>query len=130
MNRHIFRGSRTNRDRRDQAFARSVIAEAERRRRIAESIAEGAVALPPAAQELAREALRCCTGSDPACPTHGIAASNARQDAYWRRVGGHPDAGEVDGPDVERCIWCETEPVDEAHAPYCSTYCAVQAEVS
>lgn len=31
MNRHIFRGSRTNRDRRDQSFARSVIAEATRR---------------------------------------------------------------------------------------------------
>ncbi len=31
MNRHLFRGSRTNRDRRDQSFARSVIAEATRR---------------------------------------------------------------------------------------------------
>lgn len=33
MNRHIFRGSKTNRDRRDDAFARSVIGEAERRRK-------------------------------------------------------------------------------------------------
>ncbi len=32
MNRHIFRGSRTNRDRREQTFARSVIAEATRRK--------------------------------------------------------------------------------------------------
>lgn len=40
---------------------------------------------------------RCCTGNDPTCPTHGIAASNARQNEYWKRVGGHPDAGEADG---------------------------------
>ena len=38
----------------------------------------------------------CCNGSDPACPAHGIAASNARQNDYWKRVGGHPDVGEVD----------------------------------
>jgi hypothetical protein len=31
-----------------------------------------------------------CKGkSNPNCPKHGIAASNARQDAYWRRVGRH-----------------------------------------
>lgn len=25
----------------------------------------------------------------PDCPKHGIAASNARQNRYWQRVGGH-----------------------------------------
>jgi len=29
----------------------------------------------------------CCNGSDPDCPTHGIAASNARQNEFYRR---HP----------------------------------------
>ena len=79
--RHAFRGSKVNRDRRDDAFCRSVIAIAERRR------------LDPAC--------RCTSVNDPACPSHGIAASNARQNTYWQRVGGHPDAGEVDAPDEE-----------------------------
>ena len=31
-----------------------------------------------------------CQGkSHPNCSKHGVAASNARQHAYWRRVGGH-----------------------------------------
>jgi hypothetical protein len=31
-----------------------------------------------------------CKGDiNPSCNWHGVAASNARQDAYWRRVGGH-----------------------------------------
>lgn len=32
---------------------------------------------------------RCQHPNDPACPKHGIAASNARQNRYWQRVGGH-----------------------------------------
>ena len=30
------------------------------------------------------------------CPRHGIAASNARQNRYWQRVGGHPESWEYD----------------------------------
>ena len=74
--------------------------------------------------------MKCCNGSDPACPTHGIAASNARQSDYWRRVGGHPDAGHQDHDEPERCIWCSEEPQTEEYAPYCSNNCAAQAETS
>jgi hypothetical protein len=109
-----FRSSKVNRDRRDQSFARSVIAEAERRRRLAAEIALAC----------------CCDGNDPACPRHGIAASNARQNDYWQRVGGHPDAGEVDGPDSERCSWCSEPMPNDIYAPYCSNWCAVQGETS
>ena len=31
----------------------------------------------------------CDTGRLEDCPRHGIAASNARQNRYWQRVGGH-----------------------------------------
>ena len=60
--------------------------------------------------------MKCCNGNDPACPTHGVAASNARQNEYWKRVGGHPDAGEVDGPDSELVVrhrfnvWVDVHP--------------------
>lgn len=27
----------------------------------------------------------CCDGNDPACPIHGVAASNARQNEFYRR---------------------------------------------
>jgi Fe-S-cluster-containing dehydrogenase component len=43
MNRRILSGSKVNRDRRDQAYCRWVIAEAERRRREAEAAAREAV---------------------------------------------------------------------------------------
>ena len=44
MPRHLFSGSKFNRDRREDAFARSVIAEAERRRRQAETEARDTAA--------------------------------------------------------------------------------------
>lgn len=28
---------------------------------------------------------RCCDGNDPACTTHGVAASNARENDFYRR---------------------------------------------
>lgn len=28
---------------------------------------------------------RCCDGNDPACPVHGVAASNARQNEFYKR---------------------------------------------
>ena len=28
-----------------------------------------------------------CTGNDPACPVHGVAASNARENAFYQRGG-------------------------------------------
>ncbi len=31
----------------------------------------------------------CATKPQQDCPRHGIAASNARQNRYWQRVGGH-----------------------------------------
>jgi len=31
----------------------------------------------------------CNKGRIEDCPKHGIAASNARQNRYWQRVGGH-----------------------------------------
>lgn len=46
------------------------------------------------AQDAQREQDRCTcaleiTYAREDCQLHGIAASNQRQDAYWRRVGGH-----------------------------------------
>lgn len=29
----------------------------------------------------------------------------------------------------ERCIWCNADPVDPQHDPYCSAQCAIEAEV-
>jgi hypothetical protein len=34
-------------------------------------------------EETAEE--RCCLGNDPACPEHGVAASNARENDFYRR---------------------------------------------
>ena len=34
-----------------------------------------------------REPQRCCDGNDPSCPVHGVAASNARQNDFYRN---HP----------------------------------------
>jgi hypothetical protein len=151
MNRHIFRGSRTNRDRRDQSFARSVIATATRLHNEAIARLSERDPLDPFNRTL-EETGRCCMarhqqavapwtcdcpchtrlaeGNDAADIVDDIAASNARQNDYWRRVGGHPDAGYQDAPDVERCIWCSEEPQTEEHKPYCSNHCAVQAELS
>ena len=160
--------SMVNRDRRDQAFARSVIAEATRRHNMSgpTTLADGAHAgeIEPSVIErfranhwkpqgdrplvegvdhtgslarcqhpdcIAHFRSSCCTGNDPACPTHGIAASNARQNDYWRSVGGHPDAGDVDY-DKEYCAFCNA-PLDcdpEPCYPYCSTQCAIDAERS
>lgn len=122
--------SRFNREARDVAFARAAIGEAERKRR------EALVVTPPDQGGVERRAADrfkslCCTGNDPACPTHGVAASNARENDYWRRAGGHPDAGYVDVPDVDSCAWCGA-PLDcdpESSYPYCSTQCAISAEV-
>lgn len=35
------------------------------------------------------EPAQCPGCTDPGCDVHGIPASNARQNDYWRRVGGH-----------------------------------------
>lgn len=133
-----FRSSRVNRDRRDQAFARSVIAEATRRQNMINPQGGDEHVIISADRPVEYGALDgntikvrpCCNGNDPACPTQGVAASNARQNDYWQRVGGHPDAGHVDVPDKECCIYCGT-PLDcdpEPNHPYCSTQCAVDAD--
>ena len=36
------------------------------------------------ATKAARLTKACCNGNDPACPTHGVAASNARQNERMR----------------------------------------------
>ncbi len=39
------------------------------------------------------------------------------------------DERDDDTPEPELCIYCTSEPVDLAHAPYCGTICAILAEV-
>lgn len=40
-------------------------------------------------REVEKRSCKCSTGRVEDCPQHGIAASNARQNRYWQRVGGH-----------------------------------------
>jgi len=131
------------RDARETDFARSVIAEAERRRRNDVAIAEvQAEKLTTICGDCERE-WPTDTGNQicPECGNDGeieghvvraepydIGASNQSISDYWQRVGGHPDAGEIDSEDVPCCAWCgEPLPVG-VRDEYCSTSCAVQAE--
>jgi hypothetical protein len=109
------RNGRSNRDRRDQAFARSMISEATRRH-------NNDVACREQETEDARETTYALDQQ------YDIGASNASTDAYWQRVGGHPDVGEIDSEDVPQCPWCgEPLPVG-VREEYCSVQCAVSAE--
>ena len=129
--RHAFRGSKVNRDRRDDAFCRSVIAEATRRhlnesrspdgdgQRMSNALIQGygenltpqgkdqlgaeqservgVVIAPQGDERLHGNRLsKSADGSKPSDSHYNIGQSNARQNDYWQRVGGHPDAGEMD----------------------------------
>ncbi len=47
-----------------------------------------------------------CTAAWEADMSDDIGASNARQNDYWKRVGGHPDAGYMDTDEDARCECC------------------------
>jgi hypothetical protein len=53
-----------------------------------DSVLAEAAALEQGSSEVDR-CEHCKGKSNPYCPAHGIGASNARRDRYWRRVGGH-----------------------------------------
>jgi len=102
--RHLFRGSRINRDKREDSFARAVIAEAERRRRQHEADVEAA---------------RRKLGGVP-CIQAGESPATVYLGVDW----GKEEAFTV----PERCSYCFSAPAAEAHYPYCSTSCSVLAE--
>jgi len=105
--RRIFRGSRSNRDRRDQAVERSADAHG----------------LPPATAEQQAEAARLMA---PYLPELQRAA-----DAQTRADFSEDDRG-ADDREMDRCIYCNG-PIDNddaPHYPYCSTRCAVNARES
>lgn len=70
-----------------------------------------------------------CTGNDPGCPIHGVAASNARQNAFFRNARREEKAMPRPEPMCVRC----GEPIDEdeyavdAYGRELHDYCADDA---
>jgi hypothetical protein len=64
---------------------------------------------------------------------HDIAAANARQNDYWQRVGGHPDAGYEDKPRAYHCEGhnCHASGMDALEeAPYGTMRTCADCELS